>query len=107
MIQAPQSSDRSGHDAAVSSRLRLGHHLTRALSAARFLWSLANRYPIHCAGRPRGSDGASLASWTFPVYGWFTDGFDTPYPREASVLLEACNRKGSATTAYSLRLPAA
>ena len=41
-----------------------------------------------CGCRPRRDQGRSARDLLLPVYGWFTEGFDTPDLKEAKTLLD-------------------
>jgi hypothetical protein len=54
-------------------------------------WSYSSPGTLQTFGASKGGGAGKARDLLAPVYGWFTEGFDTPDLKEVKALLEALN----------------
>ena len=79
---------RQGHSAAAEELYRKALGIAEEQGAK--LWELRAAVSLARLRRDQGRP-AEARDLLAPVYGWFTEGFDTPDLQEAKALLEALN----------------
>jgi predicted ATPase len=81
---------RSGHAPAAAERSFFQAIATAQQQSAKF-WELRAAISLTRLWRGQGKRDAARDLLT-PIYGWFTEGFDTPVLKEAKALLEELQR---------------